>query len=205
MNGTFSRMSLHRTVFCGLVAAFIVSQAPPALAQFMTHEWVVSLGGGLSDPTGEFEQQVEMGGHVTAEVGHYFNPSWMLGVRGGYYAFAAEDSWRAISGMDRIRYWSLEVENRLMLYPESRFTPYIAGGLGANLETVWYVDPAGERAVDVFRVSFTGGVGFSYHRQSSPLTVFSELIYHHFPTPDGSRQFLRWTSGLRISMGGRPF
>jgi hypothetical protein len=57
----------------------------------------------------------------------------------------------------------------------------------------------------VVRVGFEGGVGLSFHRQSSPLSLYSELIYHHNPTPDGSRQFVRWTSGLRLSIGGRPF
>lgn len=171
----------------------------------MTHEWVFSLGAGLSDPTGEFEQQVKVGGHVVADVGHYFNPSWLLGIRGGYFAFDAEDEWRESTGLDRIRYWNANVDLRLMLYPESWFTPYVLGGVGANLESQFYNEPAGERSVDVFRIGFTGGIGFSFHRQRSPLSVFTELIYHHYPTPNGSRQFVRWSTGLRFSIGGRPF
>ena len=171
----------------------------------MTHEWVFSLGAGFSDPTGAFEQQAKVGKHVIADIGHYFNPSWLFGVRGGYHTFDSEDEWRESTGLDRITYWNTDVEVRLMLYPESWFTPYVLAGVGADLETQWYNDPGGERSVEVVRVDFAGGVGLSFHRQRSPLSLFSELIYHHNPTPDGSRQFVRWTTGLRLSIGGRPF
>jgi hypothetical protein len=171
----------------------------------MSHEWVLTVGAGISDPTGLFEEQMKAGQHATAELGYHFNPSWLLGLRGAYFPFDAEPAWQAASGLDRIRFWNLDLESRLMLYPESWFTPYILLGAGADLETQYYSDAGGERSVDVVRPVATGGVGLSLHRQSKFFSFYTELIYHHMPSDNGSRQFLRWTSGLRFSVGGRPF
>jgi hypothetical protein len=182
-----------------------LSAARPARAQYMTHEWVLSAGGGLSDPTGVFEEQMQMGTHAVLSLGHHFNPSWFLGLRGGYFPFDAEVDWSAATGQTSVRFWGLDLETRLMLYPESRFTPYLVLGAGASLETQWYGDTTTVPDVQMVRPGVTGGVGLSLHRERRRLSLYTELIYHHFPAEDGSRQYLRWTTGLRFSLGGRPF
>ena len=57
----------------------------------------------------------------------------------------------------------------------------------------------------MLRPGVVGGVGLSVHKQQSTFSFFSELVYHHIPTDPGSSQYVRWTTGLRISFGGRPF
>jgi hypothetical protein len=188
-----------------VLAALALWPAARLRAQYMTHEWVISAGGGLSDPTGVFEEQMQMGPHGTLSFGHHFGPSWFVGLRGGYFPFDAEPAWAQSSGQERIRFWNLDLDSRLMLYPESWFTPYLALGAGASLETQTYADSLGGYTVDMVRPGVAGGVGISVHREASTLSLFTELVYHHFPSENGSRQFVRWTSGLRISLGGRPF
>jgi hypothetical protein len=180
-------------------------QPRPAWAQFMSHEWVISAGAGLSDPTGLFEEQMKTGQHATLSIGHHFNPSWFLGLRAGYFPFNSEPAWDSASHQTGVRFWNLDIDSRLMLYPESWFTPYLVLGAGASLETQTYSEAGSEWTVDMVRPGVTGGVGLSYHRERSTFSLYTELVYHHFPIEDGSRQFVRWTTGLRFSLGGRPF
>lgn len=179
----------------------------PAVArsQFMNHEWVITGGVGLSDPTGVFEEQMKVGPSAAISVGRHFNPSWLLGLRAGAFPFEAESAWTAKSGQTDLFFWTLEVDARLMLYPESWFTPYLVLGGGAAQEIQTYVDGTGERTVYVARPGGSGGVGISIHRERKVLSLFTELVYHHFPSDNGSRQWVRWSSGVRISLGGRPF
>ncbi len=188
-----------------LVVLVIAWPAGEPRAQFMTHEWVLTAGGGLSDPTGTFEEQMQLGPHATLSLGRHFNPSWLLSLRAGYYTFDSEPAWISTSGQTEAGFWVVELDTRLMLYPESWFTPYLELGAGACLETQYYADTTGERTVNVGRPGASGGVGISMHRERSPFAFYTELVYQHFPTHNGSRQWLRWTSGLRISIGGRPF
>lgn len=171
----------------------------------MTNEWVISAGGGLSDPTGLFEEQMKGAGSLILSAGRHVNPSWFIGLRAGYFPFDSEAPWRSETGQSELRFWTLEIDSRLLLYPESWFTPYVVMGAGAALETQTYPEQNGSRTVDAARPGITGGVGISMHREQSPVSFFTELVYHHLPMEDGSRQWLRWTTGLRLSVGGRPF
>jgi hypothetical protein len=171
----------------------------------MAHEWVITAGGGLSDPTGVFEEQQQMGTNASLGWGYHFNPSWLLGLRAGYFPFDAEIDWSSRTGQSSLQYWNLDLESQLMLYPESPFTPYLVLGAGAGLESQYFADSLGEATVQVVRPGATGGVGLSFHRERKTISLFTELVYHHYPSEDGSRQFLAWTTGLRISLGGRPF
>lgn len=189
-------------------AALVVATlglAEAAHAQFMTNEWVITAGGGLSDPTGVFEEQMKFGPSAIVSVGRHFNPSWMLGLRAGMFPFKSEDAWIAKSSQTEILFWTLEVDARLMLYPESWFTPYLVLGGGGAQEIQTYAEASGERHVTVIRGIGSGGLGISMHSQGKPLSFFTEFVYQHLPSDNGSRQWLRWTTGLRFSIGGRPF
>lgn len=176
-----------------------------ARAQFMTREWVITMGGGLSDPTGVFEEQMKPGPHAVLSAGRHFNPSWLLGLRAGYFPFKAEPAWIATSGQTEGNFLVMEIHSRLMLYPESWFTPYLGLGGGGALESQVFADPTGERTIDSFRPGVSAGVGISMHSQNKLLSAYTELVYQHFLMHDGSRQWLSWTTGLRFSFGGRPF
>ena len=189
-----------------LLAVFLCAfSSRDVSAQFMTNEWVFTFGGGLSDPTGIFEEQMKLGPHASLSVGRHFNPSWLLGLRAGYFPFDAEPAWISTSGQTEGRFLVMEIDSRLMLYPESWFTPYLGLGGGGALENQVFADTTGERTVDAIRPGVSAGVGISMHSQGRLLSVYTELVYQHFLMHDGSRQWLSWTTGLRFSFGGRPF
>jgi hypothetical protein len=180
--------------------------AAPAGAQFMKQEIVLTTGAGLQFPTGVFENEVKTGGHGLVDGSYFVNPSWSLGVRAGYFNFRATESANAAAGHSRVRYLTLGLDAHLMLYPESWFTPYALVGAGISQERTWFrMGDAPEATHDVVRPEFSGGFGLSAHRQGAWWAVFTEVIYHHLPTDDGSRQYLAWTGGLRFCLGGRPF
>jgi len=192
--------------YYALIVALCLTWAGTACGQFMKNEVVLSAGVGLADPTGHFEDEVKTGQDAMFSAGLFLSPSWVLAVRGTYATFDAEAVTQVNTGLLRINYLNADVEAGLMLYPESWFTPYISGGIGIGLERSWFeTGTDAERNTDVLRVGMTGGVGISVHRQSKLWSLFTELVYHHYPTEGGSRQFVRWTTGLRLSIGGRPF
>jgi hypothetical protein len=184
----------------GLIAA------GPAQAQFMKQEIVLSAGAGLQFPTGVFESEVKTGGHVLFDGSYFLSPSWSLGLRLGQYDFRATESANAGDGYSRRRYLTVDLNAHLMLYPESWFTPYVLAGGGLAQERAWFrTGDTPEATHDIVRPEFTGGFGLSAHRQGKWWSLFTEIIYHHMPTDDGSRQYVVWTGGLRVSFGGRPF
>jgi opacity protein-like surface antigen len=178
---------------------------PPASAQYQKSELVISAGAGFQFPTGKFEDRVKTGAHAAAGIDYYLNPSWSLGLRASYSDFEATAESAAASGLRDWRYLNVDATAGLMLYPESWFTPYILGGIGLYDERSRQQDETGTTSQDVWRLGLVGGVGLAVHKQRSRFSLFTELIYHHIPTNLGSRQYVSWSTGIRLSFGGRPF
>lgn len=188
-----------------LFALLLLTGSAPAQAQYMKGEVCLDGGIGLQFPTGDLEDQVKTGNHFALGAGMYVNTSWYLGLRICRESFDPKPAEVVATGLSMKEYWNVELETRLMLYPESWFTPYIMAGGG------WYRERASHNPGMVEIISTTArgavmsGFGLNIHRQPSHISMYTEVVYHHIPTGVGSDQFVRWTSGLRYSFGGRPF
>ena len=169
----------------------------------MKNELVFSAGLGLVEPTGLYGDTVNGKAGVSLEAAIFLNPSWSLGLRSNYSPFSVDSS--LTQGITEANYLNLDLDAHLMLYPESWFTPYLQGGVGLYRERLIRGGTTGESTTDIARVGLTAGIGLAVHRQASLFSFYSELIYQHIPAPGAARQYVRWTTGLRISFGGRPF
>lgn len=197
-------MKAIRYLGAGLLLLATVAAAGPARAQYMKHEVVVSAGGGVQYATGPLGDILKAGSGLQADVGYFLNTSWELSLRAAYHTFDTKSAVRLATGQTGMRFVSGSALASLYLYPESWFTPYVAGGTG-----LFRVQPqfdGNAASSDRTRVGVIGGFGISAHKQGSRISFYTDLLYHHILTDHGgSHQFVAWHSGLRLSFGGRPF
>ena len=189
--------------FTFLLLFFITSV--PVHAQYMKGETCFDAGGGLQFPTGLLEDRVKTGSQFTLGAGIYVNPSWYVGLKLGYETFDPKLEEIAATGLSGLKYWHVDLEARLMLYPESWFTPYVLAGGGWYQERTWNNTAGSEIISTNSKLASMAGFGLNGRKSPSHLSIYTEIVYHHIPSEFGSQQFVRWTSGIRLSFGGRPF
>lgn len=188
-----------------ILCILLLASYSPLQAQYMKGEVCFDAGVGLQFPTGLLEDQVKTGSHFTLGAGIYVNSSWYLGLKVNRTSFDPKIAEIIATGLSGQKYLNVELEARLMLYPESWFTPYILAGGGWVQKRTWHNTGAAEVVNTNSKLAFVSGFGLNGHSSSSLVSLYTEVVYHHIPSEFGSDQFVRWTTGLRLSFGGRPF
>lgn len=188
-----------------LITFLLLTGYAPAQAQYLKGEVCFDAGIGLQFPTGDLGDLVKTGNNFALGAGMYVNTSWYLGLRVCRESFDPKPEETMTTGLSLKEYWNVELETRLMLYPESWFTPYIMAGGGWYRERTLHNPGTTEISRTTSRVAMMSGFGLNIHRRPSRMSLYTEIVYHHIPSGVGSDQFVRWTSGLRFSFGGRPF
>ena len=201
-------MTKTKQTFVTAAAAIVLIclWTPMASAQYMKREITLSASGGFQYPTGEFENLAKSGSGFRGEAGFFLSPSWAINLGAAYHRYDSETEAQAATGLTGVRYLSATATASLYLYPESWFTPYTTGGLGLYKGRRWFSPGGAEVIIDHSRLGLVGGFGLSAHKEGSRVSFFSDVIYHHIITDNGSSdQSVVWNTGIRISFGGRPF
>jgi hypothetical protein len=185
-----------RSVVLGAVLMATVGAAPAvAQAKF-------SLGGGVTLPSGDFDDLVGTGWHGLAAVG--FQPAdFPVGfqIDGMYQRFGVDDvpdevggNWQVIQGTANVVYTFTTAE-------ESTFHPYLIGGLGlynekATGDSLQAI--VGDQSETDFGIN--AGAGFDF--QLGSVGLFVEGRFHNVFTEDNSTNFIPITAGIRFGGGG---
>lgn len=151
-----------------------------------------SLGGGVSVPTGDFDDAVKLGWHAMGAV-RVSPENWpvQLQLDGNLGRFNDESSLdvrsQVIYGTGNVLYEFRD--------PAETFEPYLIGGVGVyNLNPSGDDVPAGVRSETNLGINV--GAGFDFMVGSTEL--FMEGRFHDIFTGDPGTQFLPITLGLRF-------
>jgi hypothetical protein len=182
-----------RSVVLGAVLMATVG-AVPAVAQAR-----FSLGGGVTIPSGTFDEAAGTGWHGLAAIG--FQPAdFPVGfqIDGMYQRFGFDEvpddfdaNFQIIQGTANVVYTFTTAE-------ESTFHPYLIGGLGLYNEKATGDDVGDTESQTDFGVN--AGAGFDF--QLGSVGLFVEGRFHNIFTEDNSTNFIPITAGIRFGGGG---
>lgn len=174
------------------VAAFAVGillSAPALHAQGAE----VSVGGGVSVPTGDFDDFAKLGWQGTAAVS--FVPQNLpvgFQIDGTYSQFSDESPFDI---KDQLIYGTGNVVYKFKVSEDSRFRPYLIGGGG-----VYNIKPKGDDVPsgtgDVTKFGINAGAGFDFKAGAAGL--FIEGRFHDIFTEGSNTQFIPITAGVRF-------
>jgi hypothetical protein len=177
---------MRRTL--NLVLAALVGIAGPAAGQGRAE---LALGGGITQPTGDFGDATKVGWHALGTI-TWFPSADAFGVQAtGFYGQNKFDP-----GGGKFRLFGGMGELRLDLRTEGSFRPYAMLGVGfMDVEAM----PTGGNSSTDTKVSFDGGVGLGYVG-AGKIGFFVQARYVNvfFDGPDLS--FIPITAGLRVSL-----
>lgn len=154
----------------------------------------LSLGGGIDNPLGDFNDAAKLGVHGLAAAS--FVPSgWPVGIQidGNYTQFTDESpadlKFQFIYGTGNIVY-------KFKTSDESRFRPYLIGGGGVyNIKSKGDAVPSGVDA-SVTKFGINAGAGFDFKAGAAGL--FIEGRFHDVFTSGTNTKFIPITLGIRL-------
>jgi hypothetical protein len=183
---------LPRGAIAGILGLLVV---PPLFAQSTT----LSLGAGLSVPTGDFNTIAKLGWQATAAVliGKETRPLG-LQVDASYAQFGLDASGAggSFDVKERFIYGTGDVVFRLATSRATAFRPYLIGGVGVynSKGTGRDADLFGAEAATDFGVN--AGAGFNY--VTGGTTLFVEARFHSIFTDPTHTQFVPISAGIRF-------
>jgi len=150
-----------------------------------------SLGGGLGIPLGDFDDAVKIGWHGTAAVS-FVPRSLPIGfqIDGSYSQFSDETP---LDIKSQIIYGTANAVYKFQSSEDSRFRPYLIGGLG-----VYHSKATGSDALEgsSTKFGFDAGAGFDFKTGGAGL--FIEGRFHNIFTDGPNVKFLPITLGIRF-------
>jgi hypothetical protein len=184
-------MSAIRSVMLGAVLMASVGAAPAVAqgAEFL-------LGGGVSIPSGTFDDFAKLGWHGTA--GLSFVPQNLpVGFQvDGSFSRLSDDT--SADLQSQLIYGTGNVLYRFKVSEDTRFRPYLIGGGGVyNLDVKG--DDADPDAESVTKFGINAGAGFDF--KAGAAGVFVEGRFHNVFTEGDNTSFIPITVGVRL--GGR--
>jgi hypothetical protein len=153
-----------------------------------------SLGGGVGVPLGSFDDAVKMGWQGTAAVS--FVPAKLpvgIQIDGNYSQFSDESP---LDIKDRLIYGTANAVYKFQSSAETRFRPYLIGGLG-----VYNSKETGSDALGGSDTKFgiNAGAGFNFKAGSAGL--FIEGRFHDVFTDGPNVKFIPLNLGIRFGGG----
>lgn len=187
-----------RNLAIGLLALLAGAglSATRAHAQAAGQSFDFAVGGGVSIPTGDFDDAAKLGWQGMAAV-RVFPQSMPLGfqVDGNFGRLSDESDFDIQS---QLIYGTGNVLYRFSTSAETRFQPYLIGGGGVyNLDVKGDDAPAGVESETKFGLN--AGAGFDFKAGSAGL--FVEGRFHNVFTAGSDAQFIPINVGVRF--GGR--
>jgi Outer membrane protein beta-barrel domain len=192
---------MRKQVVLGVMALLASSALYATSAQAQTEGTGVEfgLGGGVSIPTGDFDDAAKLGWHGQAAVS-FIPQSLPVGFQldGNFSRFSAEDA--TSGGLDikyQLIYGTGNVVYKFKSSPDSKFRPYIIGGVG-----VYNFDLKGSDADLVpgdnsqTKFGINAGAGFDIKAQS--VGFFVEGRFHDVFTDGPNLKFIPITVGVRF-------
>jgi hypothetical protein len=181
-------MNAIRSVVLGAVLMASVGAAPAAAqgAEF-------SLGGGVSIPSGSFDDFAKLGWHGTAAVS-FVPQNVPVGFQvDGSFSRLSDDSPAALKS--QLIYGTGNVVYKFKVAEETKFRPYLIGGGGVyNLDVKG--DDADPNAESVTKFGINAGAGFDFKAGSAG--VFVEGRFHNVFTEGDNTSFIPITVGVRF-------
>lgn len=186
----------HLTMGVVALLATAALSATPANAQGEGAAIDFAIGGGVSVPTGDFDDAAKLGWHGTAAV-RILPRTVPVGFQvDGNFARLSDES--AFDLQSQLIYGTGNVLYKFQTSEATRFQPYLIGGGGAyNLDVKGDDVPAGVDAETKFGIN--AGAGFDFAFGSAAL--FLEGRFHNVFTEGSDLQFIPLTVGVRF--GGR--
>jgi len=191
---------MRKQVVMGVLALLAGSTlyATSALAQGEGTGVEFGLGGGVSIPSGDFDDIAKLGWHGLAEVS-FVPQSLPVGfqIDGSFSRFGVEDA--AAAGFDlkyQMIYGTGNVVYKFKTSEDSKFRPYLLGGVG-----VYNFDVKGPDADlipdnSTTKFGINAGAGFDIKAQS--VGFFVEGRFHDVFTDGPNLQFIPITVGVRF-------
>jgi hypothetical protein len=152
-----------------------------------------AVGGGVSVPTGDFDDFFKLGWHGTAAVS-FVSQNIPVGFQldGTYSQFSDESS---LDIKDQLIYGTGNVVYKFKTSEESRFRPYLIGGGG-----VYNLKPKGDDVAsgvgDQTKFGINAGAGFDFKAGAAGL--FIEGRFHNVFTDGPDTKFIPITVGVRF-------
>ena len=155
-----------------------------------------AVGGGVSVPTGNFDDAAKLGWHGTAAV-RVLPQTLPVGFQvDGSFARLSDES--ALDISQQLIYGTGDVLYRFQTAETTRFRPYLIGGVG-----VYNLDPKGNdvpaNASSQTKFGVNAGAGFDF--KAGAASLFAEGRFHNVFTDASDTQFVPITLGVRF--GGR--
>ena len=155
-----------------------------------------AVGGGVSVPTGDFDNAAKLGWHGTAAV-RILPQTLPVGFQvDGSFARLSDES--SLDIASQLIYGTGDVLYRFQTSESTRFRPYLIGGVG-----VYNLDPKGNdvpaTASSQTKFGLNAGAGFDFNAGAASL--FAEGRFHNVFTDVSDTQFIPITVGVRF--GGR--
>lgn len=151
----------------------------------------LSLGGGITVPSGDFGNAAKTGWHGLGTI-TWFPAGDPLGVQAT--AFFGQNKFEGGGG--KFQMFGALLEGRLDLRTESAFRPYVmAGGGVTDVEA----KPTGGTSVTRTKVAIDGGVGFGYVG-TSKVGFFVQARYVNVFDSGPDLTFIPVTAGIRIAL-----
>lgn len=172
----------------GLNAAVAQAQDSPAFD--------FAVGGGVSVPTGDFDDAAKLGWHGMAAV-RILPRTLPVGFQvDGNFARLSDES--AFDVQSQLIYGTGNVLYRFQTAEATRFQPYLIGGGGVyNLDAKGDDVPSGVESETKFGIN--AGAGFDF--KAGAAALFVEGRFHNVFTDGSDAQFIPITVGVRF--GGR--
>lgn len=179
----------------GLMIGLLVG-VPPAQAQEAGTRVEFGVGGGLSIPTGDFDDFAKLGWQGTALVS-VVPASIPVGFQlDGTFGRFSDDT--PLDQKAQLFYGTGNVVYNFLTAEDSRFHPYLIGGVGVyNLD--FKGDDVPSTVDSETKFGINAGAGFNFSAGSASL--FIEGRFHDVFTEDSNTQFIPINLGVRF--GGR--
>lgn len=155
-----------------------------------------ALGGGVSVPTGDFDNAAKLGWHGMAAV-RMLPQALPVGFQvDGNFARLSDES--SLDIASQLIYGTGNVLYQFRTSESSRFQPYLIGGVGVyNLDVKGNDVPANVNSET--KVGLNAGAGFDF--KAGAASLFAEGRFHNVFTDVSDTQFIPVTLGVRF--GGR--
>lgn len=153
-----------------------------------------SVGGGVSVPTGNFDDAAKLGWHGTAGVS-FFPSNIPVGfqVDGTYSQFSDESP---LDVKDQLIYGTGNVVYKFSTAEDTRFRPYLIGGVGVyNFKLKGDDVPSG---FDDSQTKFGLNAGAGFDFKAGAAGLFLEGRFHNIFTEGDNTQFIPLTVGVRF-------
>ena len=155
-----------------------------------------AVGGGVSVPTGDFDNAAKLGWHGTAAVRVFPQAMPVAFQVDGNFARLSDES--ALDISQQLIYGTGDVLYQFQTSEQTRFRPYLIGGVG-----VYNLDPKGNdvpaNASSQTKFGVNAGAGFDF--KAGAASLFAEGRFHNVFTDAFDTQFIPLTVGVRF--GGR--